>query len=182
MLGRVDKKALFKVWNTFGPTIESTKWLGSKFHTHEDYYNYLCEFYGIDGGVMGLKKQIINEANEYLSNPDNLDCPGGTIRMFDIDLEKEMTSSNHMTWRYDGMYSKPFAHFAYEKDPNHQCENLDDFNLEDDPEEMCYDDECVRGDLFKVMGIIKKKYGISVNYSTVPESDMRGNIRIKKYK
>ena len=181
MITQQQKRALFKIWDSIGVSPKGSNYVGHKFKTMEEYLNTMAEYFGVDG-IQGLKQLMINDVNEYLNNPENLDCPGGTLRMFDIEIEKEMTSTSYMDGFYiQRYYSKPFAYFAYEKDPNHKCEDLEEYKHEKYPEELCYDDDCVRGDIYKASSILKKKYGIYTNYDSRPESDVIGNIKIDKW-
>lgn len=181
----IQKKALFKVWDNFGPNIDSTKWIGVNFPTMNNYYLALCEYYGIDGNVESLKQYIIGMVNEYLSEPDNHVCPGGTVRMYNIDLEKEMGSESHMRLKYHGIGNKPFAYFAYNEDPDFECDEVtynDIAQYESYPEEICYSQECVEPLIRGAGNIIYKKFGIRTNSDYADEKYVKGNIRIHKYK
>ena len=181
MISPQQKTALFKIWDSIGVSPKGSNYVGHKFKTMEEYLNTMAEYFGVDG-IQGLKQLMISDVNEYFNNPENLDCPGGTLRMYDIEIEKEMTSTTNMDGFYNQkFYNKPFAYFAYEKDPNHKCEELEDYKYEKYPEELCYDDDCVRGDILKASKILNKKYGIFINYDSRPESDVIGNIKIDKW-
>ena len=144
----------------------------------------MCEYYGIEGGVSGLKQTIIDDVNQYLSDEDNHICYGGTIRMYNIDLEKDMSSTYGMQSRYLGMYSKPFAYFAYNEAPGYECseEDLDYFKYEENPEEICYSENCVIPVIRRGSDIIRKKYGIMTNSDYADEKYVKGVIKIQKYK
>ena len=180
----VQKRALFKVWDNFSPSYDTSKWIGVNFKTLEEYYNTLCEYYDIEGGVVGLKQSIIDDVNQYLSDKENHICSGGTIRMYNIDLEKDMSSTYGMQSRYLGMYSKPFAYFAYTEGPGYECseEDLDYFKYEENPEEICYSENCITPVIRIASDIIRKKYGIMTNSDYADEKYVKGVIKIQKYK
>ena len=200
------KPAIFKLWDSLGPSWKHTKYLSEQFATLMDYYLMVAEYYGIDGGVRGLMNHIINEGNEILSNPDNQECMGATIRMYNIDLEPEMTSRQTMNGFYNGYGSKPYMSFAYDLvDPDSfECPDIPgcskedmyrdfayrypDFDLknmikqdEDNFKEFCFEESCLRDMIDKVSSHVRKKYGISCNIGVSHEREMLGNIKKSKW-
>lgn len=165
------KQMIFKLWDTLGVTWENTKYVSERFHTFEDYYKTLAEYYGVNG-ASGLKELMINDSNEILSLSNV--CSGGTIRMYNIGLEERMTSVSKMYGMYDkGIGGSPFSYFAYSEDPNFEC-NDDEAKEYGD----CYDVYCLMPPIKKVNEMLKKKYGIYTNTEVNDEKYMRGNIKI----
>lgn len=189
-----NKDQLFKLWDATGVDYKSTRYLGDKFKTLHDYYSYVADYHNIKPlSVQGLISHIINEANEYLSNPDNIPCGGDAIiRMVDITglVTMEMYSPTTMKLWYDGMGSKPFAQYKY------QLVNLDGFECmeipgfpdedmryefvriygdvnfdnmtkeqEDKYKEFCFSEGCLHFAIRDVQSKISNKYGIRTNVS-----------------
>lgn len=200
------RPAIFKLWDSLGVSWKHTKYLSEQFATLMDFYQMVAEYYGIDGGVRGLMDHIINEGNQILSNPDNQECMGSTIRMYNIDLEPEMTSRQKMDGFYNGYGSKPYMSFAYDLvDPDSfECPDIPGYSKEDMyrdfeyryPEfglqnmtkqdednfkEFCFEESCLRDMIDKVSSHVREKYGISCNINVSHERDMLGNIRKSKW-
>jgi len=187
-----NKEQLFKLWDATGVDYKHTRYLGDKFHTMQDYYLYVADYYNTKPlSVQGLISHIINDANEYLSNPDNIPCGGDAIiRMVDITglVTMEMYSPTTMKLWYDGMGSKPFAQYKY------QLVNLDGFECmeipgfpeedmryefvriygdvnfdnmtkeqEDKYKEFCFSEGCLHFAIRDVQSKISNKYGIRTN-------------------
>jgi len=187
-----NKDQLFKLWDATGVDYKHTRYLGDKFHTMQDYYLYVADYFNTKPlSVQGLISHIINEANEYLSNPDNIPCGGDAIiRMVDITglVTMEMYSPTTMKLWYDGMGSKPFAQYKY------QLVNLDGFECmeipgfpeedmryefvriygdvnfdnmtkeqEDKYKEFCFSEGCLHFAIRDVQSKISNKYGIRTN-------------------
>ena len=176
-----DYDVLFKVWNTLGINWMNSQYIGKKFKTMDDYHVALMVYHGLnekslDG--LSLNYDIIDTANEYLSNVSNLVCPGGSIKMYHIDFgyDRQLSSPSVMTNWYDGMGSKPFGSFSYVKDPDFICKDIgtDYYQNELYPELSCYDDECIRDNTSEVSNIIYKKYGIRMNFNIDDEKNIKG--------
>lgn len=200
------RPTIFKLWDSLGVSWKHTTYLSDQFATLMDYYLMVAEYYGIDGGVRGLMDHIINEGNQILSNPDNQECSGATIRMYKIDLEPEMTSREKMDGFYRGYGTKPSMFFAYDLyDPaSFECPDIPgysretmyrdfqdrypDFDLknmtkqdEENFKEMCFEESCLRDMIDKVSSHVREKYGIFCNINVSHERDMLGNIRKSKW-
>lgn len=202
------RPTIFKLWDSLGVSWKHTKYISDQFATLMDYYLMVAEYYGIDtrAGVKMLMQTIIDEANEILSNPENQECSGATIRMYKIDLEPEMTSREKMDGFYRGYGSKPSMDFAYDLvDPeSFECPDIPgyskedmyrdfsyrypDFDLknmtkqdEDNYKEFCFEESCLRDMIEKVSSHVREKYGISCNINASHERDMLGNIRKSKW-
>lgn len=200
------RPAIFKLWDSLGVSWKHTKYLSEQFATLMDFYLMVAEYYGIDGGVRGLIDHIINEGNQILSNPDNQECMGSTIRMYNIDLEPEMFSRQTMYGFYNGYGSKPYMSFAFDLvDPDSfECPDIPgypkedmyrdfeyrnpDFDLknmtkqdEENFKEFCFEESCLRDMIDKVSSHVRKKYGISCNINVSHEREMLGNIRKSKW-
>jgi hypothetical protein len=188
-----DKKdQLFKLWDATGVDYKHTRYLGDKFQTMQDYYLYVADYHDVKPlSVQGLISHIINEANEYLSNPDNIPCGGDAIvRMVDIDHWKKDFFYSRITMQnwYEGFGSKPTAKYEY------QLVNPDDFECveipgfpeddmryefiriygdvdfdnmtkeqEDKYKEFCFSEGCLHFAIRDVLSKIAKKYGIYTN-------------------
>ena len=190
-----DKKdQLFKLWDATGVDYKHTRYLGDKFHTMQDYYLYVADYYDVKPlSVQGLISHIINEANEYLSNPDNIPCDGDAIvRMENIDHWNKGFHSFHsptaMKLWYEGMGSKPFAQFEYDlvNPDGFECMEIPGFpeedmryefirifgdvdfdnmtkEQEDKYKEFCFSEGCLHFAIRDVLSKIAKKYGIRTN-------------------
>jgi hypothetical protein len=170
-----EKQMIFKLWSQMGVGFSGLKYISFRFKTLKDYYEAVAEFYGLEGGVQGLKQDMLKTANEFLSVKEMLPCPGGTIRLFDVDLENRMTS---MAYALDmkKQYTSCMAKFAYTEDPDFKCPYEDEF---DD----CYDIECISSPTQEVSNIFKKKYGIRINgFEFFDEKYVVGSIGIRQYK
>ena len=178
-----DYKVLFKVWDSLGVNFKNTQYLGKKFRTMDDYHHAVLEYNGItqDGDGLSLNRAIIDTANEYLSDVSNLSCPKGSIKMYHVDFgyDRQLSSPSVMTNWYDGMGSNPFGNFVYDKDPDFICKDINNsiYQLEYDPESVCYDDECLSDNISEVGNIIYKKYGIRMNSSY----DDKGNKELSNF-
>lgn len=204
------KNLLFSLWDKTTPSYTHTRYLNKNFRTMEEYYLALAEYYGIEGGVIGLKNRMINEVNEILSKPENQVCSVGKVRMYDISIEKEMSSTQYMNGRYNGYGNKPTFYFAYDfSDPdNFECPedatettwnpemevlgwynlNVGDEipdNIKDEVErkikEVCFEDYCVRGMTYLATKLVRNKYGIFGNVEVTEEKNMLGNIKKSKW-
>jgi hypothetical protein len=188
-----DKKdQLFKLWDATGVDYKHTRYLGDKFQTMQDYYLYVADYHDVKPlSVQGLISHIINEANEYLSNPDNIPCGGDAIiRMVDIDHWNKnfFYSLSTMKLWYDAMGTKPTASFEYqlvnpdgfecmeipgfpEEDMRYEFERIygdvDFDNMtkeqEDKYKEFCFSEGCLHFAIRDVLSEIAKKYGIRTN-------------------
>ena len=189
-----NKEQLFKLWDATGVGYKHTRYLGDKFETLQDYYLYVADYYNIKPlSVQGLIYHIVNEVNEYFSNPDNISCGGDAIiRMVDIEhwnddfLYSRMSMQN---W-YQGMGSKPTAKFEYqlvnpdgfecveipgfpEEDMRYEFERIygpvDFDNMtkeqEDKYKEFCFSEGCLHFAIRDILSKIGKKYGILTNVS-----------------
>ncbi len=187
-----NKEQLFKLWDATGVDYKHTRYLGDKFHTMQDYYLYVADYYNTKPlSVQGLISHIINEANEYLSNPDNIPCGGDSIvRMTNIDhwdydfLYSRISMQN----RYEGMGSKPTASFEYQlvNPDGFECMEIPGFpeedmryefirifgdvdfdnmtkEQEDTYKEFCFSEGCLHFAIRDVLSKIAKKYGIRTN-------------------
>jgi len=193
MTPKIEKEVVFKLWDGMGvnsgPRI--LKYVGSRFDTWKEYYELVAEYYGIQGGVQGLISHIINEANEYLSNPDNIPCGGDAIvRMADItDMDGDrMHNPMTMNLWYEGMGSKPFAQFEYDlvNPDGFECVEIPGFpeedmryefiriygdvdfdnmtkEQEDKYKEFCFSEGCLHFAIRDVLSKISNKYGIRTN-------------------
>jgi len=179
--------SLFKLWDKIGPSWEHSLYVNDKFDTMEDFYLSVAKYYGIKGGVEGLKQHIINDINGILSNPENIPCDGVNIRLVDVNIENTMDSKQHMLGRYMGYGSKPSTFYEYEiydldsfvcpeyNDNNWspKTEIMYRYNIENEedltPEIMkeikllCVEDSCVREATDMGWKILAKKYGIRTN-------------------
>jgi len=185
MISQDAHSSLFKLWDIMGPGIKNVKYLAQKFSTWEEYYTLLAKYFEIQGGVNGLKQHIINESNEMLSS-ENSKCDGVVIRMYNIDLEKEMTSTARMFDAQSyGIGTNRISYFAYTEPKDWKCpEPIDEFSPEPSQyysDAECFDGECLEEAVFNVTKHIRKKYGIGLNVEMTPEERMRGNIRIDKW-
>ena len=187
-----NKEQLFKLWDATGVDYKHTRYLGDKFHTMQDYYLYVADYYNTKPlSVQGLISHIINEANEYLSNPDNIPCGGGAIvRMVDVVgmFSDRMHSPTTMKLWYDGMGSKPTASFEYQlvNPDGFECMEIPGFpeedmryefirifgdvdfdnmtkEQEDTYKEFCFSEGCLHFAIRDVLSKIAKKYGIRTN-------------------
>jgi hypothetical protein len=169
-----EKQMIFKLWSQMGVGFFVLKYIAFRFRTLEDYYKAVAEFYGLEGGVQGLKQDMLKTANEFLSVKEMLPCPNGTIRLFDLDLEKGITS---LAYALDikKQYSSCTGKFAYTEDPDFKCPYEDDYN-------DCYDIECLSSPTQEVSDIFKKKYGIRISgFEFFDEKYVIGNIGIRQY-
>jgi hypothetical protein len=170
-----EKQMIFKLWSQMGVGFFVLKYIAFRFRTLEDYYKAVAEFYGLEGGVQGLKQDMLKTANDFLSVKEMLPCPGGTIRLFDIDLEGRMTSMGY-TLDIKKEYTSCMAKFAYTEDPDFKCPYEDEHN-------DCYDLECLSSPTQEVNSIFKKKYGIRISgFEFFDEKNVVGKIGIRKYK
>jgi hypothetical protein len=170
-MNQEQKNAIKKLWVTSGNiSARDSTYFSSQFKDFEEYYELIADVHGIEGGVKGLKSAIINDANEYLSKPENQDCPNTNVRMFDINLEEGMNSEAKMhQWTFGRMGSKPTFSYYYDLPDDWECSvdtNSDDNDYLNDLE--CFDDECLMGVTREVGRIIYKKYGIYGN-TTISE-------------
>jgi hypothetical protein len=141
--------------------------------------------------VQGLISHIINEANEYFSNPDNIPCGGDAIvRMVNIDHWKKDFFYSRITMqnRYDGFGTKPTASFEYQlvNPDGFECMEIPGFpeddmryefirifgdvdfdnmtkEQEDQYKEFCFSEGCLPFAIRDVLSKIAKKYGILTN-------------------
>ena len=170
------KNKMFKVWDTLGVSWKNSKYVSEKFYSMEDYFKTLAEYYGVRG-VSGLKELIINDSNEVLSLSVEEGCKGGTIRMYNIDIEKNMGSQSSMFNMYEyGHGNKPTGYYAYSEDPNFECNDEEALKYGD-----CYDVTCLMPPISKVNQMLQNKYGFSSNTEVNDEKYMDGNIRIQSY-
>lgn len=180
MISQDAHSSLFKLWDIMGPGIKNVKYLAQKFSTWEEYYTLLAKYFEIQGGVIGLKQHIINEANEILSSK-NSKCDGVVIRMYNIDLEREMTSTARMFDAQSyGIGTNRTSYFAYTEPEDWECPD----GLMDNPyisKYECFEDKCLYKTISDITSHIRKKYGIGLNVEMTPEERMRGNIRIDKW-
>ena len=200
----MNKDVIFKLWDTMGPSWKHTKYVGETFRTMDDYYTALTEYYGIEGGRVGLKNHIIDEVNQLLKTPEYKECDELEIRLYDIDLELNATSPTYMDGVYKGFGSKPYARFAFNPDykgyecpddaydgdwsprdevmHRYQIENPEDItpDIEEEIRVWCFEDRCVYRTAERASRYVGKKYGINTNISTGYEEHMRGNIKIEK--
>jgi hypothetical protein len=188
-----DKKdQLFKLWDAMGVDYKHTRYLGDKFETMQDYYLYVADYYDVKPlSTQGLISHIINEANEYLSNPDNIPCGGDAIvRMTDIDHWREnfFYSPSTMKLWYDAMGTKPTASFEYDlvNPDGFECMEIPGFpeedmryefirifgdvdfdnmtkEQEDKYKDLCFSEGCLHFTIRDVLSKIAKKYGIRTN-------------------
>ena len=201
----MNKESIFKIWDSMGPSWKHTKYVGESFRTMDDYYTALTEYYGIEGGRVGLKNHIIDEVNQLLKTPEYKECDELEIRLYDIDLDKQVTSPMYMDGKYKGFGSKPFASYAFNSDyKGYECPDdvlhNDDWSprdevmhrnsiynpedmtpeMEEEINEVCFEEHCVYKTVQRASRFIDKKYGIGTNISTGYEEHMRGNIKIEK--
>jgi len=184
MTPKIDKEVVFRLWDGMGvksgPKV--LKYVGSRFDTWKEYYELVAEYYGIQGGVQGLKDSIIDYGNEYLSSIEE-PCPGTGIRLYNVDIEKEMSSSRRMyDWVVNKMGTKPTFYFAYSVPTDWECSvdvNSDDNDYYNEME--CFDDECLMDPVRAVGRHIEDRFGIYGNVEMTFEGNMRGNIKIDKY-
>ncbi len=187
-----NKEQLFKLWDATGVDYKHTRYLGDKFQTLQDYYLYVADYHNIKPlSAQGLISHIINEVNEYLSNPDNIPCGGDPIiRMTDIDHWNDdfLYSRISMQNRYEGMGSKPTASFEYQlvNPDGFECMEIPGFpeedmryefirifgdvdfdnmtkEQEDTYKEFCFSEGCLHFAIRDVLSKIAKKYGIRTN-------------------
>lgn len=187
-----NKDQLFKLWDATGVDYKHTRYLGDKFQTMQDYYLYVADYHNVEPlSVQGLISHIINEANEYLSNPDNIPCGGDAIiRMVEITgmYGDRMYSPMTMKLWYDGMGSKPFAQYEYQlvNPDGFECMEIPGFpeedmryefvriygdvdfdnmtkEQEDKYKEFCFSEGCLHFAIRDVQSKIANKYGIRTN-------------------
>jgi len=170
MISKQGEKALFSSWKVLGPSVRASRYFSEYFDTWEEYYNLVAKFYGISNGWYGLKRHIIDEANEYLSNPSNLSCPEYSIELYDIDLESSKNSLHIMKiYQTKGFGTKPSANFIID-------DMREDYVCTDEEERYysdyeCFQYECIYPPISKVTSMIKDKYGFGVNVNTYDESN-----------
>jgi hypothetical protein len=170
-MNQEQKNAIKKLWGSSGRiTASDGFYFGEHFKTFEEYYELIAELHGIEGGVKGLKRAIIKDANEYLSKPESQDCPNVNVRLQDINLEEDMRSETKMyQWAVQKMGRKPTFSYYYDLPDDWECSvdaNSDDNDYYNEME--CFDDECLMGVTREVGRIIYKKYGIYGN-TTISE-------------
>ena len=175
-MNQEQKNAIKKLWVTSGNiSARDSTYFSSQFKDFEEYYELIADVHGIEGGVKGLKSAIINDANEYLSKPENQDCPNTNVRMFDINLEEGMNSEAKMhQWTFGRMGNKPTFSYYYDLPDDWECSvdtNSDDNDYLNDME--CFDDECLMDVTREVGRIIRKKYGIYGNTNIYDRSEIK---------
>jgi hypothetical protein len=189
-----NKEQLFKLWDATGVDYKHTRYLGDKFQTMQDYYLYIADYFDVKPlSVQGLISHIINEVNEYFTNPDNIFCGGDAIiRM--VDIEHWNTDFFHsrmgMERWYEGMGSKPTAKYEYKlvNPDGFECTEIPGFPEEDlnyefvriygdvdfdnmtelqqkRYKEFCFQEGCLHLSVREATDKIANKYGIRTNLS-----------------
>lgn len=179
MITQQEKEMVFKLWSSLGVSLKNLKLIGVRFKNFEEYFKAICEFYNIDGGVVGLEQHIINEANEILKE-NNSPCEGINIRFVRLDLLEGVTSSERMESYYNNAFRKYTAEFGYTDPGKWKCpDDLEGREYYSYGE--CFDGECLEDTAFNVTKHIREKYGLFTNIEMIPESRLRGNIKIGKW-
>ena len=189
-----NKDQLYKLWDATGVDYKSTRYLGDKFETFQDYLLFVADYHNIENvSVSGLISHILQEMNDYLSNPENIPCGGDAeIRMRDIDISNaKLDSKSYMTNLYNGMGGNPWGDFDFilhdpqgfvcEPIPGYDEESMmEDFLYKkykdteipsdgikdtDEYKKFCFEESCFHYVIRDVLGKIRKKYGISLNVS-----------------
>ena len=179
MITQQEKEMVFKLWSSLGVSLKNLKLIGVRFKNFEEYFKTICEFYNIEGGVVGLEQHIINESNEILKEYGS-PCEGINIRLVRLDLLKGVTSSERMDSAISNISNKYTAQFGYTDPGKWKCSDAITDTIYNSYED-CFNGECLEGPSFDVTRHILKKYGISTNIDMVPESMLRGNIKISKW-
>jgi len=182
------------LWDATGVDYKSTRYLGDKFETFQDYLLFVADYYNIENvSVLGLISHIRQDMNDYFSNPENIPCGGDAeIRLTNIDIsDAKLDSKTYMTNLYNGMGGKPWGDFDFilHNPQGFECEPIPGYDEEsmmedflyrkykdteipseglkdtDEYKKFCFEESCFHYVIRDVLGKIRKKYGISLNVS-----------------
>ena len=189
-----NKDQLYKLWDATGVDYKSTRYLGDKFETFQDYLLFVADYYNIENvSFLGLISHIRQEINDYLSNPENIPCGGDAeIRLTNIEIDdRQLYEKSYMSNLYDGMGGKPWGMFDFvlHNPQGFECEPIPGYDEEsmmedflyrqykdievpseglkdtDEYKKFCFEESCFHYVVRDVLSKIRKKYGISLNVS-----------------
>ena len=145
-----DYKALFTIWDTTGKiSYHSTKYLGWKFTTMDEYYGALGQYYNKETWEE-LRQFMIDFCNQELQK---LKVCDNEIRITAITPSFNTSSPADMAIIYEGMSGNHKTEVNYTKDPNFECPVEDEYG-------DCFEYECVSSVVINMSVEFRKKFGI----------------------
>lgn len=163
MISDGEKKAVFKLWDKLGISVENLKYLGLGLKSPKEYFFLMQEYLGLPVYGVGsnraeldaLREYIIKDVNEYIKSLDSSDvdsCGNSQVILKHLFLERAFS----------------FMGFA----GNHFKVNSDFFCFGDDfvcPDEnfgdelFCQFEYCFSPIIGQAVRYVLKKYGIPLN-------------------
>lgn len=140
---------IFDIWDSVGKvSYETSKYLGFKFSTMDEYYEAVAEYYGKD--VSELNQYMVDFCNDYIQN--NQVC-GGDIRLVSITPQFNTSREADMEIIYNKMSGIHAVKIEFIKDPTFECPDEDEYG-------DCYDYECVMSVIRRMEFEFRKKFGL----------------------
>lgn len=155
------KEQLFTLWDNFGKVdFETTKYIGRKFYTYDEYTETIEDYLDIPRG----------ELFDYVSNYITEKFKAKTIcnmeiKNVSVSAPFKTDRESNMSLLYNGIGGGLELNFIYTMDPNFECPEYYDDEIEypDMYPEQCYDDICVSPVTRPLLSDVRDTFGVRLS-------------------